>query len=207
MLLWILFTYSHRIPNQVNRFVVKFGTITICLVAFLFFSSKFAADLGKYSLANIGHTAEVTSNFIAYISGDEGSAYSLGTIDPSPVGLLKIFPAAVNVTLFRPYIWETRKVLQLVNGVEALLFMWVTIKILITIGPRKAWKAITGDPTIQFALIFTIIFAFAVGMSSGNFGTLSRYRIPCLPFYGIALTLIYYKYNPIDDNILSIKTR
>lgn len=207
MFLWILFTYSDRIPNQISRFVLKFTTVFLCLVGFIFFSTKFAADLGKYSLANLSKTVEITSTFIAGRSGDEGSTYSIGTIDPSPMGMLKIFPAAVNVTLFRPYIWETRKVLQLVNGVEALLFLWVTIKILITIGPRLAWKAIKDDPTIQFALIFTIIFSFAVGISSGNFGTLSRYRIPCLPFYGIALTLIYYRYNPLEDNILALKTR
>ncbi len=126
-------------------------------------------------------------------------------MDPTIAGMLKKFPLAVNITLFRPYIWETRKPFQLLNAIEAMLFLWVTIKILFSIGPRKVWKTIGSDPTIQFCLIFTIIFAFAVGLSSGNFGTLSRYRIPCLPFFGIALVLIYYKHNPVEKNILSFK--
>ncbi|HRA12632.1 MAG TPA: hypothetical protein PKX31_13225, partial [Chitinophagaceae bacterium] len=45
----------------------------------------------------------------------------------------------------------------------------------------------------QFCLVFTLIFAFAVGISSYNFGTLSRYKIPCLPFYAVALIVIFYK--------------
>src|SRR5207247_1683115 len=105
----------------------------------------------------------------------------------------------------RPYIWETKKPIQLMNAIEALLFFWVTLKVIFSVGPKKTWKTITEDPTIQFCLVFTLVFAFAVGLSSGNFGTLSRYRIPCLPFYGLTLVLIYYKNKPLDSNILAFK--
>ncbi len=133
--------------------------------------------------------------------------YDLEPIDPSIGGMLKKFPLAVNVSLFRPYLWETRKVMQLLNALEATLFLWVTIKILIVIGPKKAWRSIVSDPTIQFCLIFAIVFAFAVGLSSGNFGALSRYRIPCLPFYAMALMLIYYNNMPLQSNILSLRLK
>jgi hypothetical protein len=43
---------------------------------------------------------------------------------------------------------------------------------------------------VVFSLIFSLIFAFAVGASSGNFGALSRYKIPCLPFYGAVLAIL-----------------
>src|SRR5690606_36128594 len=107
------------------------------------------------------------------------------------------------VTLFRPYLWETRKVIQLINALEATILLLVTIKVFISVGPKRLWMTISADPTIQFCLIFSLIFAFAVGISSGNFGTLSRYRIPCLPFYGLTLVLIYYKHYPIQVNLLS----
>ncbi|HTM66295.1 MAG TPA: hypothetical protein VL093_08245 [Flavipsychrobacter sp.] len=203
--LWILFTYSHKIPSAASRIFVKMLVIVGCVGGFLVFSQKFAAELGKYSLENVAQTSYVTSSYIASVSGDDGSAYSLGDLDPSIMGMLKKFPLAVNVSLFRPYIWETRKPLQLLNAIEAFMFMWVTIKIILSVGLRRTWRTISGDPTIQFCLIFTIIFAFAVGLSSGNFGALSRYRIPCLPFFGLALVLIYYKNNPLSKNILSFK--
>ncbi len=205
LILWILFTYSHRIQSAATRLAVKLGVILACIGGFLIFSQKFAVELGKYSLENVAKTSYVTSSYIASVSGDDGSAYSLGDMDPSLPGMLKKFPLAVNVTLFRPYLWETRKPLQFLNAAEAFLFMWVTLKILFTVGPRRVWKTIGSDPTIQFCLIFTIIFAFAVGLSSGNFGALSRYRIPCLPFFGIALVLIFYRHNDLDKNVLALR--
>ena len=46
------------------------------------------------------------------------------------------------------------------------------------------------DPNLMFFLIFSLIFAFAVGITSYNFGALSRYKIPCLPFYGAFLMIL-----------------
>jgi hypothetical protein len=175
------------------------------MVGFLFFSQKFADELGKYSLKNIATTSQVTRNYINSVSGDEGSGYDLGDFDPSLTGMLKKFPAAVNVTLFRPYLWEAKKPIVLINALEAFMFLVITLKVIISVGPLKTWKTIAKDPTIQFCLIFTIVFGFAVGISSFNFGTLSRYRIPCLPFYALALVLIYYKNKPVEFNILSFR--
>ncbi len=203
--LWVLFTYSHRIRSPFGRSMLKVMVIGLSVGGFLVFSTKFAASLGKYSLQNVAQTSYVTSTYIRSVSGDAGSGYDLGPISPSIGGMLKKFLPAVNVTLFRPYIWETRKVMQLLNALEATLFLWVTIKILLSVGLKRIWRTISADPTIQFCLIFTLIFAFAVGISSGNFGALSRYRIPCLPFYGIALVLIYYKNQPLQKNILSLR--
>ncbi len=207
LILWILFTYSHRIKNSFGRAMLKVVVITGALGGFLVFSQKFADTLGKYSLENVIQTSTVTSSYILSQSADGGAGYDLGPIDPSIGGMLKKFPLAVNVSLFRPYLWETRKVMQLLNALEATLFLWVTIKILIVIGPKKAWRSIVSDPTIQFCLIFAIVFAFAVGLSSGNFGALSRYRIPCLPFYAMALMLIYYNNMPLQSNILSLRLK
>ncbi len=207
LLLWILFTYSHRIPSKLTRNVVKIMVIVICVGGFVFVSGQFAAELGKYSLENVAATSYTTGMYIAETSGDQGSTYDLGPMDPSIGNMLKKFPLAVNVSLFRPYLWETRKPIQFISAIEAFMFLWVTIKIIIAVGFKNVRKTIAEDPTIQFCLIFTIIFAFAVGLSSGNFGTLSRYRIPCLPFYGIALILIYYKNKPIENNIMSFNFR
>jgi hypothetical protein len=46
------------------------------------------------------------------------------------------------------------------------------------------------NPTVAFCLGFSLIFAFAVGVSTYNFGTLVRYKIPMLPFFIIALILV-----------------
>ena len=153
-------------------------------------------------MEKVAITSNVTRGWIYYSSGDEGSAYSLGDFSPTINGMLSKFPLAVNVTLFRPYFWESKKIIVALSALEAILFLFLTLKILISVGPAKTWKTISNDPTIQFCLVFSIIFAFAVGISSYNFGSLSRYKIPCLPFYALGLILIYYKNKPLNKKLL-----
>jgi hypothetical protein len=38
-------------------------------------------------------------------------------------------------------------------------------------------------PVLTMCFVFSLIFAISVGISSGNFGTLVRYKIPLMPFY------------------------
>jgi len=203
--LWILFTYSHRIRIGFVRLALKGAVFGLAGGGFLFVSQQYARELGKYSLENIARTSYVTRDWIAYSSGDEGSAYDLGEFEPTFAGMLTKFPQAVNVTLFRPYPWEARKVIVMLNAIEAFLFLLLTVKIIFGIGPLRVWRTINSDPNIQFCLIFTLIFAFAVGISSYNFGSLSRYKIPCLPLYALALVLIYYRHQPAEKPFLSIR--
>jgi hypothetical protein len=163
--------------------------------------TSFSSSLGRYSLENVAETSTITREYIYMISGDEGSTYDLGEFDPSITGMLSKFPLAVNVTLFRPYPWEAKKTIVVLSALEAILFMFLTIKTLLVVGLYRTWLSIKSDPTIQFCLIFTLIFAFAVGISSYNFGTLSRYKIPCLPFFILGLTLIYYKNVPLHRKL------
>jgi hypothetical protein len=203
--LWILFTYSHKIKIRLVRSIVKLSTILIAALSFVFISNEFSAQMGRYSLDNIAKTSYVTRQWIFYSSGDEGSTYDLGEFSPTFSGMLSKFPQAVNVTLFRPYLWEAKKVIVMMNALEAFLFLLLTLKVLIRVGPVKVYKSIAEDPNIQFSLIFVLIFAFAVGISSYNFGALSRYKIPCLPLYGLTLILIYYKHNSPEKPFLSFR--
>jgi hypothetical protein len=203
LLMWIFFNYSQKIKNTSQKIFLKFIFIMIVLGGFLFFMQRFANELGQYSLKNLAQTSKITGGYIYWISGDEGSAYNLGDFSPTISGMLSKLPMAVNVTLFRPYIWEVKKILVFFSSIEAIIFLFLTLKILFQVGVVKIWKTITTDPTIQFCLIFSLIFAFAVGISSYNFGALSRYKIPCLPFYVLALVLIYYKNKTIKEKLLA----
>lgn len=137
-------------------------------------------------------TAAVTRDWISFVSeAQEGSTYDLGEFDPSIGGMLSKFPQAVVVTLFRPFPWEARKVIIALSALEALVFLYFTLKAIFTKG--RQFKTIFKDPNITFFLIFSLIFAFAVGISSYNFGALSRYKIPCLPFYAAFLMIVLYK--------------
>lgn len=193
VLIWILFIYGRNIKNTALK--VSLNLFVLALVGGLSYYVIGALGeefLGRYSIEKIEETSEITRGWINYASGDEGSAYDLGDMS-GPGQMLAKLPLAVNVTLFRPYLWEARKVIVLLTALESFLFLILTLKLLFVVGFRRVWATISQDPTIQFCLIFTVIFAFAVGISSYNFGALSRYKIPCLPFYVLAILLIYYK--------------
>lgn len=204
LLLWVLNLYTGSISNPAGRFLLKLVVLLIAISGSVYLMNTLGQNqLGRYSLDNIEETAQVTRDWIVHSSGDLGSAYDLGNFNSIGDMLVK-FPLAVNVTLFRPYPWESGKLIMLTSAAEAFLFLFLTVKVITVIGPGKVWRTISGDPTIQFCLIFTLIFAFAVGISSGNFGTLSRYKIPCLPFYGLAILLIYYKNKPLKQPLLKL---
>jgi len=202
LIMWIFFNYSKKISNSSMRLFVKFLFIVVVIGGTMFFMQKLSSGLGKYSLENIAQTSLETRAWIGYVSdAEQGSGYDLGSFSPTIGGMLSKFPSAVNVTLFRPYPWEARKIIVFLSALEAILFFWLTLKTIFTVGLKKCWQTISRDPTIQVCLIFSVIFAFAVGISSYNFGTLSRYKIPCLPFYALAIILIYYKNIPAKKKL------
>lgn len=208
LLLWILYTYSHKIKSGSGRILIKGLTLAAVTGGFFYFTSSFSQELGAYSLENVAETSTTTREYILWVSGDnEGSGYDLGPIEPSIIGMLKKFPQAVNVTLFRPYLWEAGKPIVFLNALEAFLFLFFTFKVLVNIGFKGIFQSIAKNPNVQFFLLFTIIFAFAVGISSYNFGALSRYRIPCLPFFAAALVLMYYTKVPDSKPFFTYKLK
>lgn len=192
---WLLTTYSGKIRSAGLRFLVRTVFVAFCIVGFFIFTRYFTNELDRYSLDNISQTASTTRGWITYASGDEGSTYDLGEFDPSIGGMLKKFPQAIVVTLFRPFPWEAKKIIVLFSALEALAFIYFTLKAFSVNGPKNAITSIVKDSNQLFCFIFSIVFAFAVGISSYNFGALSRYKIPCLPFYTTMLIVLIYKKN------------
>jgi hypothetical protein len=190
--IWLLTTYTRKISSSSLRFLLRLGFIGLTIMAFFFFTQVFADQLNKYSLDRIEGTATETRWWLTYASGDEGSSYDLGEFDPSIGGMILKFPQAVVVTLFRPFPWEAKKMIVLLSAAEALLFVFFTIQAFRKRGLGKTIQLIRYNPTLLFCLVFSLIFAFAVGITSFNFGALSRYKIPCLPFYGAFLMIIIH---------------
>ncbi|MFZ1785131.1 MAG: hypothetical protein WAU23_07980 [Ferruginibacter sp.] len=120
-----------------------------------------------------------------------GSNFSLGVVfDGSTASLIKIAPAAIIATLYRPFLWESKKISTLLSSFESLAFMIFTLLVFYKAGPVLFVQSIVKDPVIMYCILFALLFALFVGATTANFGTLVRYKIPCMPFYLIALFLI-----------------
>lgn len=202
--LWLLLTYSKKIKSPGMRFVTNLAFVAVTVLGFFFFSSVFAKEMNKYSLEKIAQTAQTTRGWISYMSEqDQGSSYDIGQMDGTVGGMLAKFPAGVVVTLFRPFPWEIKKIIVALSAIEALIFLYFTLKVIFSRDTKL--RIVLKNPTVIFCLTFSLIFAFSVGVSSGNFGALSRYKIPCLPFYG-AFLLICLHYSRATSAAAIAKT-
>lgn len=192
--LWLLMTYSGKIRSVALRWVTNVFFFALTAFAFFYFSSKFAQELDHYSLENIAKKAKVNQEWIAYVSDiQEGSGYDLGELDGTLQGMLTKFPQAVAVTLFRPFLWEVRKPIVLLSALESFAFLLLTIYTFYKRGIKTVFRNMFRDPNLIFFFFYTLIFAFAVGISTGNFGSLSRYKIPCMPFFAALLLILYFQ--------------
>lgn len=147
-------------------------------------------DSEMYSLNNIAERAAITAYDIRYgwgaRTGGEGG-YSLGELDGTWQSMLRLMPQAVNVSLFRPYLWEVRNPLMALAALESLLILALTVWSLVY---KRGIFNVFKDPFLLFCFLFALLFAFAVGVSTYNFGTLMRYKIPMMGFYLITLIAV-----------------
>jgi hypothetical protein len=188
-IVWVMAARFYKIRSVMLRFLTVPFSILIIVFSAYFSVVKVGEGDQKYAVDKIAQTAKITAYDIGFFTGkDAGSGYSLGELDDSFSGLLKLAPPAINVSLFRPYLWEVRNPLMLLSAVESLGFLILCVMILI----RQKGNVLRAmlDPNVLFCLVFSIPFAFAVGVSTFNFGTLARYKIPLLPFLLVALFLI-----------------
>ena len=194
----IILVYKKKSTASIGKRAIFY----IGLGIFLFLSSialKKSVDyLTSFSVDNVVDTVKHQQMYLLAVSlKTDGSAYNLGDFDPSVSGMAKMAVPAINVTLFRPYLWESKSVIQIFNSLEATGVLLLTLYLLFKRNIFKTIKNIYLDPNLIMCLCFTLIFAFFVGISSYNFGTLSRYKIPCTPFYMSFLMILIYKDQPL----------
>ena len=193
-LLWGVGLLSYKIKDARLILFVRYFLYASAIIGLVVVGGKLQTEMfGEYNVESLAYKSFVTRDYLFRISNEQdGSGYTLGDMDPTLMGMLEKAPAGVNVTLFRPYLWEARKPIVMISALEALLYLVFTIVAIVRNNPIRMVQRIMADETLQFCLIFTLIFAFAVGLSTSNFGSLVRYKIPCLPFYTAFLIILFY---------------
>jgi hypothetical protein len=112
----------------------------------------------------------------------------------TPQSLVVKTPAVIFTCLFRPYPWESGKIIMLFSSLEATLTFIFTLFVLWKTRVWGFFENIFNNPIGLFCFIFSILFAALVGFTTFNFGTMVRYKIIFLPFYYFLLTFIYTRY-------------
>lgn len=188
-LIWVIRRYTLTIPGSFIRAVSFPVILSIGIVSGYLLLLVLSDELGKYSLDNILEEATI-SNKDLKSSMYKGNTFDIGEVKPTFESMLQKSPIAINAALFRPYLWESNNILMFVSGFENLLILIFTIYILIKVRVFGFFKYFGKHHLLVFSFIFSMFFAFAVGISTSNFGSLVRYRIPLLPFYVSTLLII-----------------
>jgi hypothetical protein len=184
-----------KLMQQASSKIILLATLFIFSAGGLaLMAGKLQELLGNLALDKLTESVKTTQENFMGIASLAESAFTLGVeFDGTPESLVKIAPAAITATLFRPYLWESKKISTLLSSLESLAFMLFTLYVFLRAGPFRFIGSIFRDPMIMYCFFFSVLFALFVGATTLNFGTLVRYKIPCLPFYLIALMLILEK--------------
>lgn len=187
-----------KTTNKATRILLVPIVSVFLLVGALVFIRNIGESLQRYSLENIVETAQTYQGYHARTSiagrGSAvrtGSGYTLGEINfNNPLSIAVKFPLAVNVTFFRPYLWEISNPVMALSALESTIILLFTLKVIQRAGLGRFIKSIFNKKEVLFCFTFALIFGFAVGFTTYNFGSLVRYKTPCIPFFLIGLVLI-----------------
>ena len=192
-LIWASNDFSKRIHNMYLRFL--FTPLLICLGlggAYLILSSMNEA-LGLYSLDNVFERAVIVQQDQkqAYYGGN---SFDIGDFEPTLPSMLSKTHLALEAAFYRPHIWEARNPVMLLSGLENIYILGLTLFLFIRLKIFGFFKIIFKNPLVQFSVLFALFFGFSVGLSTSNFGSLVRLKIPCIPFFVASLFVIKYMY-------------
>jgi hypothetical protein len=132
------------------------------------------------------------SNFAQQLYNNEsgeGSNFEFGELNPSMSSLILRSPLAFYTTYFRPNIWEARNFITLWSAVESMLLLLFTIYLFIK-KLRYIGTMLNDKLLNRIILNYIIIMGILIGLTTFNFGSLSRYKIVSLPFAWLFLFVL-----------------
>lgn len=192
-LIWLSYDKIAKTKNKAIKVIIAPALIIGGLAGSFYALSSLGSALGEYSMDTVLERAVVVqqdlkSNYYG------GNSFDIGDFDASISGVLSKSPLAINATLFRPYLWEVRNPLMLLTALESTYIFFLTLGLMLRLKLFGFFRLIWQNPLLLFSILFALFFAFSVGLSTPNFGALSRLKIPCIPFFVSSLFVLRHLY-------------
>jgi len=108
----------------------------------------------------------------------------------TPMEQLANVPIALLNALFRPQIFDIHNVGTAVSAVEMSIVTYFLIRSLLRTGVRGILSEIEKSPLLLMCAVITFVGCTFVGLVTLNLGSLARYRVPFLPFYGTGIVFL-----------------
>jgi hypothetical protein len=200
LILWKVIKIYQSISSKIFKLLISFST-TLALI-FLFISLFFvlgdelkeAKAFQEIQYKVEGFQRDHGRRTKGSMGIGEASTYHLDVDISSPVGMFIALPLAINVTLFRPYPWEVGKIVTLLGSFESFLFLILTVYIFFVRNSIiKIFQKILGNSELVLCIGFVVLLSFVIGLTAFNFGVLTRFKTPLMPFYSAFLIILYAK--------------
>ncbi len=191
---FVFYKFINPFKNLVIRgFIILIFLFTMATVAFI---TNFGEQLQILIDESKVAVDTYQRNYDAVQNEDERSMGKVKAeeIDASITGLILHSPIAVFTCLFRPFIWESRKIFILFSAFESLLLLLCTVYVIIKLKFLGFFKEIFANPFVLVSFLIAIFFALIIGFTTYNFGTMARYKIVLLPFYFFTIVYLYNAY-------------
>jgi hypothetical protein len=142
--------------------------------------SRFAPTL---ALDRLQETVATSQRAWSTVRG--GSSFDPEDVLPDSVGgQIARLPLALLNALFRPQLFDVRSIAALISAIEMTTITYLTFRAVRRHGFGAILVRIQQSPFLLMCLVVTLTGCTMVGLVTFNFGTLARYRVPFLPFYG-----------------------
>lgn len=138
----------------------------------------------RYAIDSV--TASIENQQAASLTSEGGSDYRVAAPEQGPQGLTGLVaqaPVTIFTALLRPVIFESRSVMMLINSFETTVILYFLVMAFVRTGRLELMRWVWRSPDIIACVTFVLLFSLAVGLATTNLGTLSRYRLPMMPFY------------------------
>ena len=201
-LTWTVHFFIHNLKNYLGRLLVKSLIFLVILGFIVYFVSIPDNYLQQNFMENIDKGENLQELMTTMNETYGGSGYILPPLDISAGGIAASFFLSLNVTLFRPYLWECKNVLMLMSFFESFFTFLLVLIVVFKVGVIKIFRYCNKYPVLFFMLVFSFLLAPIVGFISFNFGTLVRYKIPFMPFFISFLVILLYnkRHQVVGDN-------
>ncbi|MEI7595741.1 MAG: hypothetical protein WCK02_08350 [Bacteroidota bacterium] len=178
----LIIVYYHKIINA-STIKSKLKIILLCLLfggimdwAYMATTEKIA-NSAYGSVEKVMDKAKVTREDHLRSDLYGKNAYNLGKINKS-IDQILIAPAAIFTGLFRPMPWDIGNILMILPAIiNSLILLFAILALFKTYN-----QPLLNDP-FSIALIgYILLYSYGIGISSSNFGALSRFQIMIVPF-------------------------
>lgn len=187
-----LFSLIKSMKNRILRVLVFPTYLVLIVFGGLFIFTGLSSEMGSYG--NINSTIDrVVVTREDFINNEiySDNYFDIGKFDPTLAGMASKIPLALLYGLFGPFPWQVKNIVMLVSSLEAMFFVFFVCKALWNGFFRKGFRKVVADPVLISFFLFVLVFIIFVGLSTANFGSLVRYRIPALPFLGVILVILF----------------